>query len=93
VFLNEVLCTYYHYTTNFTADSIDSEVAYLEAAIYIRNNMDFQDKELFFDKVLRQTLERYAASKKIAFLKRSYSWRLGNLLTTPFSWLKKLLSV
>jgi len=93
MFLNEVLCTYYHYTANFTADSIDSETAYLEAAIYIRNNMDFQDKELFFDKVLRQTLQRYADSKKIAFLKSSYSWRLGNLLTTPFSWLKKLLSI
>lgn len=93
IFLDEVLCTYHHSSTNFTASKLDSEVSYLMAAEFIKNSLEIPDKEKFFETVLRRALNRYAESKRAEFLMNSGSWRLGNKIASPYLKLKRWLEL
>ena len=80
-FLDEVLCNYHHSRSNFTANELNNEKAFLNAAIYIYNTFEIPDKRDFINHALERSLLRYSESRKVEFLKSSGSWRLGFALT------------
>ena len=82
-FLEEVLCTYHHGMRNFTANHLNNESAFLEAAVYMFHNLPIPNRNEFLNKQIKQTLERYAEKMKPHFYRESGNWRLGNALTKP----------
>jgi glycosyltransferase involved in cell wall biosynthesis len=88
-FLDQILCNYHQGNHNFTVNNLDNESSFLEAALYIRQNLPIPQKDFFLKIQIKQTLNRYAERQRNLFYKSSGNWRLGNAITSPFFKLMK----
>ena len=90
-FIDEVLCTYHHYDTNYTSRVLNSASSAIEAAIFIKPLLPEKFQPNFINFTIEKSMNRYLHSEKAAILRNSGNWRLGNFLTNPLFWLKKKL--
>lgn len=90
-FIDEVLCTYHHYDTNYTSRVLNSASSAIEAAIFIKPLLPEKYQPNFINFTIEKSMNRYLHSEKAAILHNSGNWRLGNFLTNPLFWLKKKL--
>jgi glycosyltransferase involved in cell wall biosynthesis len=90
-YLNKVLCTYHHDGNNYTSNILKGASSTIRAAIFIQKQLPKKYQSDFLDHTIQKSMKRYAESKRVSYLHNSGNWKLGNFLTRPFFWLKKLL--
>lgn len=91
-FLKEVLCTYHHDDSNYTSEVFNSASSAIHAAFYIQSLLPKEFQSNFLEHTIKKSMDRYVESKKVTILNDSGNWRLGNFITKPFFWFKKILS-
>lgn len=89
-FLNRILCNYHINDESFTANNINGSIAPIYAAFYINKFLPEEFQKDFIDHTIKKTLKRYLDLEKPKLYKESGNWRLGNFISKPFFYLKKL---
>ena len=91
-YLNKVLCTYHHDDNNYTSNILKSASSAISAAFFIQKQLPKKYQSDFLDHTIQKSMKRYSESCRVSYLHNSGNWRLGNFLTRPFFWFKKLLT-
>lgn len=89
-FLDKVLCNYHMTGESYTSDLFNSASSAIHAAFYINKFLPKKYQKNFIDYTIKKSMERYLNSKKVAILYQSGNWRLGNFISKPFFYLKRI---
>lgn len=91
IMLDEVLCNYHMHDENYTSDKKALITDAIHAAMYLHPKLPEQYQSDFIERTVDNLLTMYQESEKIKILRASGNWRIGNLITGPFFWIKKKL--